>query len=88
MSVRPTRGLAEYQALTLTLADLDHPTPCQLDPERWYSDERAERLAAADACWDCPVIQACGTYADAADERFGCWGGRDRTVSAARRDAA
>jgi hypothetical protein len=35
-------------------------------------------------CAGCPVLVECGTAATANDERWGVWGGHDRTVRPGR----
>ena len=72
---------AERLLVQLTEAAADAPrlTPCQREPAPFMSDERAVRAAAARACTGCPVRGLCAEYAAAAGERFGVWGGEDRT---------
>ena len=48
--------------------------------ELWTSDSGKARATAASWCAGCPVMAECGLAADAAGERFGVWGGRDRTA--------
>ncbi|MGM0697045.1 MAG: WhiB family transcriptional regulator [Actinomycetota bacterium] len=50
------------------------------DPDAFLSDSSAMRAEAARACRRCPVRALCGEYAETADERFGVWGGQDRTL--------
>ncbi|GAB3603290.1 hypothetical protein GCM10027586_06250 [Kineococcus gypseus] len=89
MSHKPSQADTEYRTLQDALDDLDQLTPCQQEPELWFSDDRAERARAADACLDCPLFGPCGAYADAARERFGTWAGIDRQAPLAnRRNAA
>lgn len=57
-----------------------HGAPCRGRSD-WTDDDRDVRAEAAAACQHCPVTALCGTYAHAADERFGVWAGRDRTTS-------
>ncbi len=52
----------------------------------WLSDDATDRALAARWCTGCAVLTECGAAADEHDERFGAWGGRDRT--AATRKAA
>lgn len=61
------------------LADRDRRTPCGVDPEPFVSDDPQIRLEAEIACRSCPVLDLCAAYADAADERWHVWGGRDRS---------
>ncbi len=54
--------------------------PCrQPDAYGWLSDDPDLHAAAAKACKDCPVIKLCRAAAADSRERFGVWGGRDRT---------
>ncbi len=47
--------------------------------EMWLSDDATERAQAARWCTGCPVLVECGAAADEHGERFGVFGGRDRT---------
>ena len=53
--------------------------PCQVtDPEIWYADKDdigGNYRLAKQMCTQCPAMMACATYAIAAEEPFGCWGG-------------
>lgn len=66
------------QALDV-LADTGRPTPCQIDPEPFVSEERTERAEAALACRSCPVLDLCLTYAELGNEPFHVWGGLQPT---------
>jgi hypothetical protein len=63
------------------LARTDQRTPCQHPDtsQRWTSERDIERQLAAKACHGCPVLQLCSDAADARDEHWYVWGGRDRT---------
>lgn len=66
--------------LTLTeLLDRVGPVPCCTgDAEAWWPARRpltSAVLRALDACHRCPAQEPCLSYALAADERFGIWGG-------------
>lgn len=73
----PDYARDEWEALGAALAALQMPTPCRgARRDDWSADGRGDAAAvAADACLDCPVFQQCGTYAVAAGERHGVWGG-------------
>lgn len=60
------------------LDDEGRSTPCQLEPDRFTSEDRSERAAATALCATCPVRRRCSVYAEAQRERWGVWGGRDR----------
>jgi len=53
--------------------------------EMWCSDDATDRALAATWCLGCPVLVECGAAADEHDERFGVFGGRDRTPPPASR---
>jgi len=48
--------------------------------EMWCSDDATDRAQAARWCTGCLVLLECGSAADEQGERFGVFGGRDRTV--------
>jgi hypothetical protein len=54
----------------------------------WLSEHPAERQLAAHLCRGCPVFDPCGQAAEERDERFGVWGGVDRTVTPGRKKVA
>jgi len=79
----PTMSAAEVlgQAL-LEVADQGRATPCQgRRRDRWTSDDAADRAWAASVCVTlaCPVLEECAAAADEHDEKFGVFGGTDRT---------
>jgi hypothetical protein len=71
----PAGAVSEWVALQLALRELEGPTPCQEDPEVWFSRDARDVEAAVDSCLDCPLFLVCGAYATAADEGHGVWGG-------------
>jgi len=74
------------EELSLALLDLTargERTPCQgRRRDRWTSDDATERAWAAAVCvgLNCQLLEECGAAADEQGERFGVFGGRDRTV--------
>jgi hypothetical protein len=54
----------------------------------WLSERPAERQLAALMCRGCPVITECGDAAEANQERWGVWGGVDRSLRPGRKKAA
>jgi len=73
----------------LEIAQQGRATPCQgRRRDRWTSDEAEHRGWAATVCVTlaCPVLLQCHAAADEHGEKFGVFGGRDRT--AATRKAA
>lgn len=74
----PDPAAAAWLQLALALdalAEAGRPTPCQVDPEPFVSEERTERAEAAQACQGCAVIDLCERYATTAQEPFHVWGG-------------
>ena len=53
--------------------------------EMWLSDDADDRAQAAALCAGCAVLTECGAAADEHDERFGVFGGVDRTPPPASR---
>ncbi len=73
------RAAAEWLALTALLEAVGTVSCQTSDVEAWWPDGKQAkappaRMAIA-ACRDCPAAAACLSYALAADERFGIWGG-------------
>jgi hypothetical protein len=46
------------------------------DPDLWFSEVYADILQAKRLCLACPFMNACLSYALAADERWGVWGAK------------
>jgi len=86
----PTEAARPFLSLLHAFAamgDTGRAVPCSTDPDGFYHDLRVVRALAVPLCRDCPVLTACGAYADAAGERFGVWGGRDRSAAMGRAPA-
>lgn len=78
--VRSPEALDAYAALTVALLEApDGSVPCQEEPDGFTADRAEERAQAAILCQSCPVLDLCAAYAETAKERFGIWGGEDRT---------
>jgi hypothetical protein len=75
----PPGALSEWLALAAVLEEVG-TVPCRTsDAEAWWPDRRdmdapSTRMAVR-ACWACPARTVCLSYAVAADERSGVWGG-------------
>ena len=52
-------------------------TPCQEDPELWFSFDFDEMRAAQWRCMECPLLLSCRAEATERDERAGVWGAVD-----------
>lgn len=48
-------------------------TPCESDPDKWFSDEPADVEQAQAACAGCPLDLACREQGRS--EEYGVWGG-------------
>ena len=73
------KALAEWLRLAELVAEIG-AVPCRTsDPEAWWPDKREtgtfETRMAVDACSICGARDACLSYALAADEADGMWGG-------------
>jgi hypothetical protein len=52
------------------------------DPDLFFSDLKGDKTRAIGICRaSCPFLKICDAYADDRGERFGIWGGRDRTLT-------
>lgn len=69
----PAAAAAEWRELVWA-AEAVTP-PCRRDPDLWFSETREAQELAADACRTCPLLDRCLSYAVAARERHGVWGG-------------
>jgi hypothetical protein len=56
-------------------------TPCQDDPEKWFSTEAEERAEAMGACLECPALKWCREIAERDEPGYGVWGGKDYSPS-------
>lgn len=86
----PAGALEEFLRLTVALLRLETAPACTSEPELWWATGSSARAVTAqaeavEACSWCPVLQLCRSYAVAADEREGVWGG---TTPAERRALA
>ena len=75
--VHTSRAPKEWWALQDALSANRGDIPCQvpvLEP-LWRGGSLEDARDAASWCQGCPVLAECGTYATAASERTGVWGG-------------
>jgi hypothetical protein len=54
----------------------------------WLSESESERAIAVTLCDHWPVLSVCRDTAEQRDERWGVWGGVDRSVRPGRKKAA
>jgi hypothetical protein len=76
------RGIKETYAFTQAFRDaLDRGMfpHCLNAGDYWLSESAADRRIAEQLCRGCPVILECRTAATARKERWGVWGGVDRS---------
>lgn len=69
---------SELNAALADLASTGRRTPCQIDPAAYDDEGPHARAEAAAACAGCPVLAACGEFADLNRESWLVWGGRSR----------
>lgn len=50
-------------------------TPCQSDPDIFYSDKEKDKTKAKEMCSGCSVKSRCFRQATEENEKFGIWGG-------------
>lgn len=60
------------------------PTPCAGPSRDDWTGSNSQQARAAVRCLDCPVLEACATYADTAAERHSTWGWHSAAQRAAR----
>jgi len=68
---------------------MDRALCAQTDPEMFFPEKRSSTREAKVVCSRCEVRQKCLTYALAAGERYGVWGGlseRERRRAAGGRE--
>lgn len=77
----------------LELPHLPQALCAEVDPELWFPEPGEPSDDAKEICSRCPERKPCLSWALAANERYGVWGGlttheRDRLVRRRRRRAA
>ena len=79
LSPEARQAYANLHVATVAAVQAGHPPPCVTTPgDLWLSDSAADRAQATVLCGGCAAFAACASYADLANERFGCWAGVDR----------
>jgi hypothetical protein len=81
---RVTREQRQFTRALRDLADAGRSTPCQSDPESWFSERADIRAEAAQACTWCQAFASCATYTVDNNERYGVWAGVDRATPLAK----
>lgn len=70
----PPSAVAQWRALSAAIDEHGAPVCASADPEAWWEPARFGDALAG--CRPCPVAAECLSYAEAAGERYGVWGGR------------
>lgn len=71
----PAAALPQWVALVAALLELGQEPWCANDAEKWWSRRPEDVDDAVAVCRLCPVMDACRSFAVAAGEREGVWGG-------------
>jgi hypothetical protein len=77
-----TRGREEtyrFSQAVLEASASGTPPHCFDAGDLWVSESVEDRRRAEQLCHGCPVLKYCHTAAAARKERFGVWGGIDRS---------
>lgn len=81
-------GAPQWLTLHHTLTALERSgghIPCRgASSDAWTSEDKGVKKEAAEACEHCPALALCSAYADAAQESWHVWAGRDRTRRAGK----
>ncbi|MFJ2354491.1 WhiB family transcriptional regulator [Frigoribacterium sp. NPDC087798] len=76
---------AAHAYLLDAVASSDRPVPCVEDPSGgWTSDVPAQKAAAAEKCYTCPVLEQCAAYIEAWPEPCGVWAGQQMVLGNTR----
>lgn len=89
MTSRATAGAEARDNLAralLTLAEDGHRPRCSDSPSMHLSESADEREQAARWCYGCPLLTECAEAGEF--EKFGVWGGRDRSAVATSKAAS
>jgi hypothetical protein len=88
-TMTPT-ATAKLNTALITLASQGSRPRCAdpVDHQLWTSEDQQDRDTAATWCNGCQVLVLCHQAADERDERWGVWGGRDRSARPGRKRAA
>ena len=85
------RQASDRLTIALLNAAVEGQRPHCSDPEThhlWLSEHERERQTAIMLCNHCPVLTVCRDTAEERDERWGVWGGVDRSVRPGRKKVA
>lgn len=77
-----TRASSEQFELNARLNELNesgNPTPCQVDPDNYFSSSKRRKLVALELCAHCPLFSLCREAGEAIPKhrRYRIWGGVD-----------
>jgi hypothetical protein len=82
-----THATAKLNTALITMASQGSRPRCAdpIDHQLWTSENQPERDTAAARCTGCHVLDLCHQAADERDERWGVWGGHDRSIRPGRK---
>jgi hypothetical protein len=85
-----TTATTKLNTALITMASQGSRPRCAdpIDHQLWTSEDQHDRDLAATWCNGCQVLSLCHQAADERDERWGVWGGRDRSARPGRKRAA
>jgi hypothetical protein len=85
-----TTATTKLNTALITMASQGSRPRCAdpIDHQLWTSEDQHDRDLAATWCNGCQVLSLCHQAADERDERWGVWGGRDRSAPPGRKRAA
>jgi hypothetical protein len=84
-----TTATAKLNTALITMASQGGRPRCAdpVDHALWTSDDQHERDIAAARCTGCQVLVLCHVVAEEREEKWGVWGGRDRSARPGRKAA-
>lgn len=75
---------ADLDTALIELVEQGSTWPCAGEGERWYEGGPVKLAEVEKECVGCSVRELCGLVADEEGQRFGVWGGTDRTAEHVR----
>jgi Transcription factor WhiB len=85
--VSMTTATTKLNTALITMASRGDRPRCSdpIDHAKWTSEDQHDRDTAAAWCNGCNVMLLCGAAATERDERWGVWGGIDRSIRPGRK---
>jgi Transcription factor WhiB len=84
-----TTATASLNTALITMASQGSRPRCAdpVDHQLWTSEDQHDRDTAAARCNGCQVLSLCHQAAEEREEKWGVWGGRDRSIRPGRKAA-